>query len=353
MRRLAEAARQWCSGPWPPRVFRCAVVAGAAATLAVSWPVWKVRGSPPLLPLVQVPQFDIGGWLLAALGLVLIAPRTGLALYGGLTILAIVQDQTRLLPQAASWFFLLLATLPAAACQVIGRAYLVSMWFFAGFHKLASPVYFEEVAAAFYQRLFPGGPAGGAYLLGGAIIACELALALLAVWPRGRAAAALLATVFHLSTFVALRVALRHAALIEPWNLVLAGAGWGLLVPWKSTLCEDLRAVAWPVRAAAVLVLVMPAGYYLGLVDAHLAHNVYAHNTPKATLHTLSADLDLEHYVMDQIGVPLPANHAAFEAYFRAAGKPGQSLEIHDPRWCAKWFGYDHRVIPYRPPQRP
>ena len=349
MGRVPEFARAWFLAVSARAAFRVLVVAGAIAMLLITWPTWQVRELPPLLPLAAVPQFSMGWAIVGSLLLVLLTPRVGLALYAGLSVFAVLQDQTRMLPHVASWFFLLLGTLPTASSQLVGRAYLIGMWFFAGWHKLVSPNFFSEVALPIWRQLLPSAPEVGGYILGVAIIGCELGLAVMAAMPRTRRVACWLALTFHLGTFAALSpLGMNFSPLIWPWNVVLAFAGFGLLGDWKTSLIVDARRVGIVARAAACLVLVMPVGYYLGVVDAHLAHNLFAHNKPIGTIHTLSSDINVEYAVADQLGVPLPANHVAFEAYFRATGKPGQSLEIVDPRWCARVFGYSHRRIPFR-----
>ena len=57
--------------------FRWLVVACLAATLAITWPLWQVHSSPPMLPALPLPAVDTGVLLLGSLVLVLLAPRVG------------------------------------------------------------------------------------------------------------------------------------------------------------------------------------------------------------------------------------------------------------------------------------
>src|SRR3954471_18308831 len=70
---------------WAPIVLRVAAVAAQAITIGITWPLWLVRHynpdqtpiASPMLPAIDLPQFDVVWLLLGTLALVLIVPRWG------------------------------------------------------------------------------------------------------------------------------------------------------------------------------------------------------------------------------------------------------------------------------------
>ena len=121
------------------QLFRCLLVAAQGATIVVTWPLWQVRFSPPMLPVLGGPQWNFGLLLLASLGYVLWRPRLGLLAHTCLLIVAAAQDQMRLQPEFISLTILLWGTLPSRGAQLTARVHLIALWFFAGLHKLTSP----------------------------------------------------------------------------------------------------------------------------------------------------------------------------------------------------------------------
>ncbi len=45
------------------------------------------------------------------------------------------------------------------------------------------------------------------------------------------------------------------------------------------------------------------------------------------------------------LNVAIPPEHRLFEAYFNQVAEPGEKLIIEDPRWWARFQGFDHREI--------
>jgi hypothetical protein len=128
-------------------VLRVVLVACQALTIALTWPLWQARASPPLPPLLPllpiwsmpsvhggIPQFSCGFALLATLALVLWRPRAGIAAHLAVLALAIVMDETRLQPQVLSLALLMLATLPGSGARFVGLAHLVALWLWSGVH---------------------------------------------------------------------------------------------------------------------------------------------------------------------------------------------------------------------------
>lgn len=324
--------------------FRWCLVATQTATIGITWPLWQVRPEPPNLPLVDLPQFSPGWWLVASLALVLARPAWGIALHWGLLVLAMLLDQTRIQPQMFSQAILLAATLPYAGAQLLGRVYLITLWFYAALHKLASAGYWDDVAPWFLHGFFPDAPRSAILVFGAIMATYELMLAVLSIVPRTRKLAAAAIAVFHLGVFVTLSpLAMNWNPSVWPWNVALGLAGWALILPWQTTLAGDLRASPVGVRLATAVMLVAPLGYYVGLVDPYLAHCLYAGNTPKAVL---SRDGESEEVrFLPVVNVPLPPAHRVFEQFFAAVAEPGDSLTISDPRWFARRQGWHDRTI--------
>jgi len=341
--------------------FRWLVLAAQAATIGITWPLWQVRDDPPLLPAIQwqqLPavdwpqlldgvQFSPGAWLLASLAVALVLPRTGASLHVGLLAVAMLLDQTRMQPEVISLGLLLVGTLPGDGPRLVGRAHLIALWFFAGFHKLLSPEYFTGVMPAMF-----GGdgtnPASTLQLvalqvLGGAMAAGELSLGVLAVVPRLRRACAVAACGFHLLVLLWLAGKMQWNPAVWPWNLALAAAGFALVWPWTTSLVHDVQAARWLPRVAALLLLVSPLGYYFGLVDPYLAHCLYTRNVPKAQRITIGGPQPLDTW--SALRVPLPPAHRILEQFFQKTALPSERLVIDDPRWWACYRGWGHREI--------
>ena len=342
----------------PLAAFRWLVVAAQGATIAITWPLWQVRVDPPLLPAVEWqqlpavdwPQFSPGVWLLASLVVALVLPRTGAALHVGLLVVAMLLDQTRMQPEAISLGLLLVGTLPGDGARLVGRAHLIALWFFAGFHKLLSPEYFSGVVPS----MLGGGSTNPSLplqllalqVLGGAMALGELSLGVLALVPRTRRACAVAACAFHLLVLLWLAGRMQWNPAVWPWNLALAAAGFALVWPWTTSLAHDLRAARWLPRATAMLLLVSPLGYYFGLVDPYLAHCLYTRNVPKAQRMTIGGPQPLDTW--SALRVPLPPAHRIFEQYFQKTALPSERLVIDDPRWWAHYRGWGHREIKAR-----
>src|SRR5215207_5379203 len=72
--------------------FRTLVVACQVATLWITWPLWQVRDSPPMLPAFPLPAIDLGWLLIGSLLLVLVAPLPGITLQTILLLYAVLID---------------------------------------------------------------------------------------------------------------------------------------------------------------------------------------------------------------------------------------------------------------------
>lgn len=346
-RRPQQPSRQPDGGCLFPVVFRGMLAAAQAATLLLGWKLWTVRDYPPLLPLVSLPQVDMGGILLLAIGVAAIAPRIGLPLQAAALLWAIVADQSRIQPAMLSMLYLSCATVAGSpGGLVLARASLVALWFFSGVHKLTSAGFFTELMPWMLSSLGLSSDATTAVLCGVAIGAAEVGMAIGCLVPSARRAVAVAAAAFHATVFGVLSpTGIAWNPEVLPWNAVLAVGGVALLWRWH----DDLPGQAWRsasrvARTAAVVLLVSPVGYWFGLVDAYLAHCLYSANTPRGFVCTLFDRRNIQEICLDA-GVVVPPAHRLFPALFLGVGRHGEWLEIEDPRWIARWRGLAPRRI--------
>jgi hypothetical protein len=341
-------------------VLRIAAVAAQAATILLTWPLWHVRHfdpisavyQSPMLPAFPLPQFDLGWPLIVSLAIVLLAPRCGVPIHAGLLLWAILLDQIRLQVQCISLVILMAATLGVPSLKTLARAHLIALWFYAGFHKLVSPDYYESVIP--FMTGFSKGSVPLAWQIAGfGVAAFEIVLAMLAVIPWTRRLCALLAVPFHLAIIWNLSARLHWNESVCPWNAALALGGVTLLWQWRTTLRAEWRAASNWLRGAVVVVLLSPLLFYVGLIDPFLAYCVYANSSPTAAIYVPGGGTQmLSDTIADpSLNVPIPPEHRMFEAFFEQIAQPGEVLIIEDPRWCAKYWGYAHREITKQPPQ--
>jgi len=325
--------------------FRIVLVVAQAATIVLTWKVWQVRDLPPLLPLAPVPQIDMGGALVASLAVVLALPRVGLPLHTGLLAWAIVADQCRLQPHVISLAWLMWGTGGLPGGLVVARGSLAATWLWAGLHKLTSPAYYAHSGPWMLAGLWAGANPALAAPLAAAVAVAEISLGLGALVPACRRVVAVGAVVFHVAVLFLLAFRLGWNREVWPWNLALAAAGPLLVAPWQGAgLGVEWARAPRLARGLAVALVVMPAGYWLGLVDAYLAHCVYADNTPQAYVCSPFARRNLGEQCRRH-DVILPPAHRLFVPFFRGVGRPGEWLEIEDPRWVARLRGNAFRKV--------
>jgi hypothetical protein len=310
---------------WRLPLLRLTLVIGQVVTLAATWDVWQPRASPPLLPLFSwTPEIGFGGPLaVTALG-VLVWPRGAAIAHAIILLAAIACDQTREQPQMIVFAMLMFATLPSQGSRLAGCAFLASMWFYAGLHKLTSPEYFSYVTPILWSPWF------GKLSSGGAIAVC------------------IAACLFHLGIFLTLSpVGLNWNYSVWIWNLVLAVVPFTLLWTWRDSVQASWVAAGKWARCSTIVWAILPLGYFVGVVDAYLAFCLYSGNTLSATVERGEVDLRLPSATWDALRVPIPPSYRTFRAYFAAVGKPGETLVITDPRWLAAWWGGREQSIGY------
>lgn len=297
------------------------VAAGQLATLALTWPLFGTRASPPLLPF---PDRSAAAalaaqpiWILVVASLALLAwrPVWGGPLHAAAVLASALLDTTRFTPPVVSLALLGLAV-SQPALHGLGRAHLSALWIWAGLHKLLSPAYFAVLAPMLSARLCDVGPLRDHAGLMVALL--ELTLGVVSLVPRLRAVGPLAASV-HLSVVGSL-MALHMNEGVWAWNLTLAAIA--------SFLFSEEAQAPPPRRSELALQLLLvglPALSYVAPLHPTLAHHLYSGATP--TTLTCGADgctPDVELRAgLRAFGVPIPPSLDTLEAYFRATCAPG------------------------------
>jgi len=327
------------------QLLRILLVAAQGLTIAITWRLWQTRAYLPNLPLVDGLRFDFGWLLLGSLALVLVRPLGGLIAHSLLLAVAIAADQMRIQPEFISLAILMWATLPWTGAVMLGRAHLFAMWLYAGGHKLLSAGYWNGGGREMWQQMFPWLADRPAATAAGVAAIYEVLLAVLLLFPRTRRVAAVMAALIHVGILLGLSLGRNWNSAVWPWNAVLAVAAVSLLWDWRAPLGASILRCGWAIRAAIVVLVVTPAGYYVGLVDAYLAHCLYSVNTPSAWLICDEGEVPLHDEALRELNVPFSPSPRLYEAFFRAAGGPDDALEIVDPRPIARARGLDQRTL--------
>lgn len=330
--RAAAVSRDWLLA------FRWLVLGCQAATVLITWPLWQVRTSPPMLPALSLPAVDLGLALLAALALAVVFPLPGILLQTVLLVYAVALDQTRLQPEVVSLSFLLWGTLPSPTAKTFARAHLVSLWFFAGLNKLLSPDFLHQTAQWILAAFVAHPPPWLRDHVGYLIASTEMTIGVLAFLPRTRKLAGLAALGLHTGILLDL-LPTGHDwnRSVWPWNVALAFAGLALIAPWQESPVEALRICRPLARPLLVLFVLMPLGFYVGVTDAYLAHNLYSSNTATAEVRcpVRCRPQQLPNFTWSALDVPMPPERRLYEEYFRRTCRPGDQLLVKDSRW---WY---------------
>jgi hypothetical protein len=380
------------SPPFGPAELRMLLVLMQALAIVLTWHLWQVRtavGDAPNLPVidahwVELVQFGFGWPLLASLVLALVWPKIGIAAHCLLLVLAIALDQMRIQPEFVSIGILLVGTLPGEGPRRLARCHLISLWFWAGLHKLFSAGYWYDTGPRMWTDTIGGLSREVAVGLAVATAVFELSLGMLACDRRARRYIPWLAALLHLGILVSLIIQRWNPA-VWPWNVAVVAAAIELFSQEqeasdrKQETGDNGRWAKWSWRIAAAIALLHPGLYYVGLTDAYLSWCVYSSNTPEAKVYARGADarldaaiaagrpLDrstLDNVLRQAVGQELPFKHYAsikvpfspaprlFEQYFRKVGRPGEMLVIHDSRLISVWRKRDRIVLVMTPDRK-
>lgn len=354
------------------------LVAGCQfASLLLTWPLWQVRHAaslPPNLPIFDLELLDrlqvpFGQGLLLTLVMALLWPRVGSYCHAAVLLAAILFDQMRIQPEFISLAILLAGTVARRGPLLIARAHLISLWFWAGFHKLLSPEYLQTTGPDLVQGLLPDASTRVAALMGIGAALAEMALGLAAVFPRTRRGVPLAAAALHGLVLVTL-VARGWNSAVWPWNLALAAAGYGFFAGWDEPLWpasaadeQHLQSASngqssipfnrpvrlWLCRVLLVAWMFYPALFYLNLCDGYLAWCVYASNVPEAMIYDADAPEGdrLFDRAYESLNVPFSPAVRLYRQHFCRRGAVDDRLEITDPRPLSRWRGRGERAWIY------
>ncbi|MCA9115780.1 MAG: hypothetical protein KDA79_11905 [Planctomycetaceae bacterium] len=301
-----------------------------AVTLLLTWQAWEFRQSPLPLPLPmlglapdQLPAWSFGVPLLASLVVVFFRPHVGVLLHALVFAISCFFDQYRMQPQVISLLVLMAGCLnPRLRWGALW--YLAAMWFWAGLHKLLSPEWLGPGAWWFLQDCgLPADSLRLPFAIGVAV--AEIALGVLVVVrPRMAARGAVLLHAGILFSLVFLRGG--YNVSVWPWNIATAAVGGWML--WQK---QELTVAPARLRfAVPAVLLIMPAGFYLGLVNPHLACVLYSGNMPRAVHTTWDGPVAIQGWT--GLRVPFPESPRLALQAFRQSARPGEKLFTGDPR---------------------
>lgn len=301
------------------------------ATILITWQVWGIRDAtligqlqnepPPNLPLVALPAISFGVVLLVSMLPVLIWPRVGVFVHGGVLLIACLFDQHRLEPQFMALWLLLWGCVSQRGAW-FARWFLASMWLWAGLHKLLSPEWFGVNSWDIVKRC---GFNPHFYLAFAWMVSIgEMSVGLAAIFTRK--IAAVLCLVQHVGILLFLSpLFYNFNESVWPWNAATAIVGAWLF--WTAPAPSKQRPLQWAVVAALYLV---PATYYLGWINPHFAHILYSDHMPKAWISSREHTKTLHSW--GGLEVPFPDSHWLFLQCFERTASPGDKLYIQDPR---------------------
>ncbi|UUO07478.1 hypothetical protein M4951_04000 [Blastopirellula sp. J2-11] len=293
-------------------------------TILFTWPLWQVRQTPVHLPLIDLPQIPFGFWLLATLVLMLFRPRLGLGIHVASLLISFVFDQYRTQPQFIATAVLMVATVDERGMRLV-RWFLASLWTWAGLHKLFSPDWFSFNSWDMTSSLGLD-PTEFGEVFGWGVGLGELSVGLIAIFrPHW---AAIPCALMHVGIVLFLSpLAHDWNYSVFPWNLCTAIVGCWLLANVPNRLPE----VRWE-WGAACLMLIYPAGFYVGWVDHGVASVLYSGNLPDALITSESGVELVEGW--GELNVPFPNERRLLRQYFALSAPPGSKLHIADTRYA-------------------
>ena len=313
------------------------IVVAQLATVVLTWDLWQQRTTPPLLPIFDtLPQISMGPLLIIVLTISLFATRLATISYLLVLIYAFLADQTRLQPEFVS-MALLLISIEFEFARFIGRAHLITLWVWSGIHKMLSHG-FETDLMWISEWINIPTPA-----LRWIIPIMEVSLGVAAITYRTRKFAILMAICLHGGILILL-IGNNWNSAVWPWNIALPAASVFLLNESKGykftnnfqklnvqTQTHALAALIWTIA------WIYPAGFYLGISNAYMSHNLYSGNTKTAFVCAINTDHDWKCFNLSaktnkSLNVPLPPESYIFKSQFKRSCKPNETLFIYPVR---------------------
>jgi hypothetical protein len=311
------------------RIARLIFAAAGVATILSTWNLWQERTFPPLLPAFAVPHANLGAALILTLVSSVVWPRTGVSAFALVAFYAMLRDQTPVQPEMISLTILMVSTLAGKTAQLVGRVHLISLWGWAGLNKLLSPTFLTSAGPLVVLSAWPSVPPSLALAGSWTLALLEISIGLLAAFSRTRRLAAYLGVSLHVGILLVLLSASTSNAAVIPWNIALSTAALALIKPWTESLQQTFVTSPVGARLIAAVLVIGPAGFYIGMVDAYPAHNLYAANGVTASIAPPTMRL---------LRVPFPPDRRLFIQYFQSTCHEGQQLHIVEGR---TWFSHD------------
>ena len=313
------------------------------ATYLLTWDLWQPRDAPPNLPVFAFLAFLSGIGFAVVLPLAALVaikfPQAGAVSHAVLLFVAILGDQIRLQPECVSLSILLLGAAFPRNGLALARWHLVALWIWAGLNKALSA----------------GWPTVGVYFMVGTIGLASLSpvamvviplvetgLGVLGLNPRWWPAVRVVAPAVHLQILLTLLVAHWNTS-VWPWNIAIALAAPFLFLPDQGDSerprarhsLSNPRRPAQIVTAIGIFLVVYPAGFYVGIVDAYLAHNLYSANTRTGAICPPQTSADPPRCsetsftsTWNTLNVPLPPERRLYIAWFEKVCRPGETLRL-------------------------
>jgi hypothetical protein len=298
-----------------------------ALTVIITWPTWKVRDAVPNLPVFDMPQFDWGVLVLLSVVVALLIPKQGVWIHLAVLVAATLADQMRSQPQVLANWSLMYATVSDHGRSFV-RWFLVSMWFWAGLHKLLSPEWFTMIPC---QLIQDAGFEADAIEWPFAIVVAlsELGLGLLA-WFKPRWAA-IGCPMIHVGIVIFLSpLFLSWNYSVIPWNLATAVVGSWVL--WQSSvrsIDSDVTAKT-PRWLIAALMLILSL-FYVGWFDHGYSHVLYSGNLPRGVITRLDGRPE-KILTWDGLRCPFPKERRLLRQHFAAVANVGEKMHLADQR---------------------
>lgn len=338
-----------------------------AIAIIITWPLWNVRsdGLPHLPVFDGLPQVPFGMMLLVTLAVLPVRPRVGVWGHFAVMLVACLFDQMRTQPQfLATWILMVAVTYPVGAA--LTRWFLASLWIWAGLHKLISPDWMSHRSWSMADKLGLE-PESFSFTVAISVALLEILVGLLACFKPRWAAPGCVA--LHVGIVIYLSPWVRDWNYsVFPWNLATAVIGFWILwkakdgdwfitsgKPWVSpeqkpageTTCNDSsnsHAVNSPIRnnrrasrrwwferIAFAAMMIVPAGFYIGLLDHGYAHVLYSDSIPRGLISRNDGSL-VEIKAWGELAIPFPNERRLLKQHFGEVAQQGEKLHVRDPR---------------------
>lgn len=342
LKSFLQGVRTLSGGLLVPRLL---IASCQAATILINKRLFEARDFPPPLPVADwLPQVSMVIPLLVSVSLLVIFPRLGLFVHWTFLGYALISDQTRMQPPVISIALLLAGTIPWPLGRVIAATHLVTQLFWAGLHKLLSSEYMEQTAQIFYNTL----PFSNEFLrqhLGWMLAGSEILLSLLLLIRPLRRLGVLLLIALHAGILIEMSpLGLGWNLTITPWNIALPIAAFVFFWNLSSFLPSNLLSQR-KVTVVMLALALFPLGFYLGVVDAYVSHNLFTDNLPNAFRCDITCTRFVDSDIIEEFRTVIPARRL-HKMYFAQTCRPGETLSIH-PRRVRILFGFNTDSVTY------